>query len=76
MEPESVQILKSKNEKEKEYLLRTIINMELKQLAESITLIAYKKKLVKFNNARFRNRPLLWAERIDELNKGSNQYKK
>jgi hypothetical protein len=42
-----VQILKQKNEKEKEYLLRTIINMELKQLAESITMIAYKKKIAK-----------------------------
>jgi hypothetical protein len=49
MDPESVQILRSKNEKEKEYLLRTIINMELKQLAESITMIAYKKKLTKLN---------------------------
>lgn len=44
-EPESVKILKLKNDKEKEYLLRTIINMELKQLAESITMIAYKKKI-------------------------------
>jgi hypothetical protein len=44
-EPESIKILKTKNEKEKEYLQRTIIMMELKQLAESITMIAYKKKL-------------------------------
>ena len=37
--------MRSKNQKEKEYLQRTIIMMELKQLAESITMIAYKKKL-------------------------------
>ena len=29
-DPESVKILRTKNDKEKEYLLRTIINMELK----------------------------------------------
>jgi hypothetical protein len=44
-DPESVKILRTKNDKEKEYLLRTIINMELKQLAESIMMIAYRKKL-------------------------------
>jgi hypothetical protein len=45
--------------------------MELKQLAESITMIAYKKKIAKqqISKAKFRNRPLLWAERIDEVNK-------
>ena len=76
MDPDSVQILRSKNEKEKEYLLRTIINMELKQLAESITMIAYKKKLNKMSQSKFRNRPLLWAERIDQVNKGFNQSKR
>ena len=58
--------LKSKNEKEKEYLQRTIIMMELKQLAESITLIAYKKKIgVLKKSLKFKNRPKLWSERIE-----------
>jgi len=58
--------LKSKNEKEKEYLQRTIIMMELKQLAESITLIAYKKKIgVLKKSLQFKNRPKLWSERIE-----------
>ena len=39
--------------------------MELKQLAESITMIAYKKKLTNVRHAKFRNRPLLWAERMN-----------
>jgi hypothetical protein len=39
--------------------------MELKQLAESITMIAYKKKLQKAKQAKFKNRPLVWAERIN-----------
>ena len=66
-EPESIKILKTKNEKEKEYLQRTIIMMELKQLAESITMIAYKKKLQgKALKANFKNRPCVWAERIDD----------
>jgi hypothetical protein len=40
--------------------------MELKQLAESITIIAYKKKLQRAKQATFKNRPLLWAERIND----------
>jgi hypothetical protein len=60
--------LKAKNDKEKEYLLRTIINMELKQLAESIMMIAYRKKLKPQKQLKFKNRPLLWAERIEEVN--------
>jgi len=61
-----VRVLKSKNEKEKEYLQRTIIMMELKQLAESITLIAYKKKIgVLKKSLQFKNRPKLWSERIE-----------
>jgi len=44
-EPSSVDILQSKNDKEKEYLQRTIVMMELKQLAESITMVAFKKKI-------------------------------
>ena len=61
-----MRVLKSKNEKEKEYLQRTIIMMELKQLAESITLIAYKKKIgVLKKSLQFKNRPKLWSERIE-----------
>jgi hypothetical protein len=64
-EPRSVQILKSKNDKEKEYLQRTIVMMELKQLAESITELKYKKKLGENMSAlHFKNRPALWEERI------------
>ena len=44
-EPQSVQVLRSKNDKEKEYLQRTIIMMELKQFSESITMIAFKKRI-------------------------------
>lgn len=40
--------------------------MELKQLAESITMVAYKKKLKNPKQAKFKNRPLVWAERIIE----------
>jgi hypothetical protein len=36
-EPEAVQILESKIEKEKEYISDQIIQMEIKQIAESIT---------------------------------------
>lgn len=64
-DPESVIILKSKNEKEKDYLQRTIIMMELKQLAESITTIAFRKKLDKKGPLHFKNRPRLWQERIE-----------
>ncbi len=38
--------------------------MELKQLAESITMIAYKKKL-KDRGVKYKNRPLVWQERIE-----------
>ena len=41
--------------------------MELKQLAESITIIAYKKRLQKAKQAKFKNRPLLWEERIKDI---------
>lgn len=44
---------------------RTIIMMELKQMAESIAMIKYKKKVKKPNAVKFRNRPLVWAERIE-----------
>lgn len=61
IEPDSIKILHSKNEKEKEYLQRTIIMMELKQLAESITMISYRKKLRgAVEKLRFKNRPLVW----------------
>ena len=61
-EPESVRILKSKIDKEREYLQRTIIMMELKQFAESIALISDRRKasLINFEKA-VSNRPLLWA---------------
>jgi len=38
--------------------------MELKQLAESITMIGHKKKLEGGRQHKFKNRPLLWEERI------------
>jgi hypothetical protein len=38
--------------------------MELKQLAESITMIGHKKKLEAGKYHKFKNRPLLWEERI------------
>jgi hypothetical protein len=64
-EPESVITLKMKNEKEKEYLQRTIIMMELKQLAESISMITHQGKLkMDIQAYTFKNRPLLWEERI------------
>jgi hypothetical protein len=57
--------LKSKNEKEKEYLQKTIIMMELKQLAESIMIIKSRKAIHgDMNEYEFENRPLLWAERL------------
>jgi hypothetical protein len=60
-------ILKSKNEKEKEYLQRTIIMMELKQLAESITMVTFKKRFEKqWPLVQFKNRPRLWQERIEK----------
>jgi hypothetical protein len=67
-DPESVKILQTKTEKEKEYLQRTIILMELKQIAESITMIAFRKTLSETDNTnnQFKNRPLLWQERIAE----------
>jgi len=63
-EPESVVVLKSKNDKEREYLQRTIVMMELKQLAESITMLKYRKPLHGGEGLSFKNRPALWEERI------------
>ena len=39
--------------------------MELKQLAESITMVAFKKKIKNKDEVQFKNRPKLWAERIE-----------
>jgi hypothetical protein len=39
--------------------------MELKQLAESITMISHKKKIPTSSHQTFKNRPLLWAEKLD-----------
>ena len=39
--------------------------MELKQLAESITMIAFKQKLSKGKPLYFKNRPKLWAEKLE-----------
>jgi hypothetical protein len=73
-EPDSVFILHTKNEKEKEYLQRTIIMMELKQLAESITMIAFRKKLRdRSDRLKFKNRPLVWQERIDIADKSEKK---
>ncbi len=63
LEPASVRILKSKNDKEREYLQRTIITMELKQIAESITMIQFRKRIAT-KNGKFKNRPALWEEKI------------
>jgi hypothetical protein len=64
-EPESVMILRYKIDKEREYLQKTIIMMELKQLAESISMIAFRKRVTPVNLEECeRNRPLLWAQRI------------
>ena len=64
-EPLSVKILKEKKDKEREYLERTIIMMELKQLAESIKIIAFKRRLKGSpSQYMFKNRPLLWNVRI------------
>jgi len=73
-----VKILKSKNDKEKEYLQRTIVMMELKQLAESITELKYKKKLGEnMNSLHFKNRPALWEERITaDAARGKRQHRK
>jgi hypothetical protein len=68
-EPKSVQILKTKTDKEKEYLQKTIIMMELKQLAESISMVGYRRKIKGDPKSyQFKNRPLLWAERIQQQN--------
>lgn len=64
----SVQILRQKNDKEKEYLQKTIIQMELKQLAESIAMITHKKKIRRIDieeHSNIKNRPILWQERLD-----------
>lgn len=68
-EPSSVKILETKVEKEKLYLQRTIIQMELKQLAESLGLITHKRRLRRpaDSNPEFvKSRPLLWQEKIEE----------
>ena len=42
--------------------------MELKQLAESITRVTYKKKLRRIDkeeHSNIKNRPILWQERLD-----------
>lgn len=70
-------MLKSKNDKEREYLQRTIIMMELKQLAESITLVVGKKKLKgPSEQLRFKNRPILWSEKIDQGKEIQEEEKK
>lgn len=64
-EPESVEILRKKSDKEREYLQKTIILMELKQLAESIQMVGYRRKIRGSPSFyHFKNRPMLWAERI------------
>jgi len=61
-EPESVIILREKVDKEREYLQKTIIMMELKQLAESISMIVFKRRATASNYLScIKNRPLLWA---------------
>ena len=68
-EPDSVIVLLTKNEKEKKYLQRTIIQMELKQFSESIAMITFRKKLKKraeHDPSNIKNRPLLWIERLEE----------
>ena len=52
-----------KNDKEIKYLQKTIIQMELKQLAESIAMVIQKKRLKKYDreeHSNIKNRPLLW----------------
>ena len=52
--------------------------MELKQLAESITELKYKKKLAENMSALyFKNRPTLWDERIaTEASKGKRKQRR
>ena len=62
-EPESVVTLEQKNDKEIKYLQKTIIQMELKQLAESIAMVTQKKRLRKLDRQDhfdIKNRPFLW----------------
>ena len=67
-DPDSVRILKNKIDKEREYLQRTIIMMELKQFAESIALISDRRKSSMLNLEKVvRNRPLLWAQRLQQI---------
>lgn len=49
--------------------------MELKQLAESITMIAFTKKIPdqKKNIVYFKNRPRLWSERIENPDPSTSQ---
>ena len=56
-------------DKEKMYLQRTIIQMELKQLAESLGMISHKRKLRRpadYTPEFIKNRPLIWQEKLDE----------
>lgn len=46
-EPPSTQILQDKSHKEREYLQKLIIQMEIKQIAESITRVTHAKKIFK-----------------------------
>ena len=50
-------------DKEIKYLQRTIIQMELKQLAESIAMVTHKKRLKRRAEEEYvniKNRPVLW----------------
>ncbi|CDW86779.1 UNKNOWN [Stylonychia lemnae] len=71
-DPDSVVILRERIDNEREYLQRTIIQMELKQLAESISMISFKKRIRQEEiGMYYNNRPILWAQRIlhqEEIN--------
>src|SRR4051812_48951703 len=78
-DPESVRLLENKVDKEKMYLQRTIIQMELKQLAESLGMITHKRRLKRpaDTNPEFtKNRPLLWHEKIEEDMRHKQEKKK
>jgi hypothetical protein len=68
-------VIEDKREKEREYLQRTIIQMELKQFAESIQMIAFRKRSdPKLQSVTIRNRPFLWAERLEFKNQPSKKF--
>lgn len=50
--------------------------MELKQLAESITMVAFKKKIGSGISHLFKNRPKLWSDRLTEEKKTKNIIKR